>query len=117
MPPADSGLRGHLLIRVEEASGKTQKDQFTWDTSSSTNFEAFIKGSSSRARYGCWGRALLLCALLTRLPCRPLAVEIRGGAYNVKVAISLVSEAYVRFADLFTCARFFARRRNPPKRR
>lgn len=39
----DPSVRGHLLIRIEEASGKTQRDLFTWDTSTSA-FEAFVKG-------------------------------------------------------------------------
>ena len=45
--PFEPGVRGYLLIRVEEASGKTQKDLFTWDTSSSA-FEAFVKGEKQR---------------------------------------------------------------------
>ncbi|GAX76944.1 hypothetical protein CEUSTIGMA_g4391.t1 [Chlamydomonas eustigma] len=54
--PSENGVRGHLLLRVEEASGKTQNgDHFVWDTSASANFEAFVK------------------------------VEIRGGVHNVKV--------------------------------
>lgn len=37
--------RGYLLVRVEEASGKTQRgDLFTWDTTSGS-FEAFVKGA------------------------------------------------------------------------
>jgi len=36
-------VRGYLVIQVEEASGKTQKDQFTWDTNIGSAFEAFVK--------------------------------------------------------------------------
>ena len=38
-------VRGQLLVKVEEASGKTNNEQFVWDTASSTAFEAFIKGA------------------------------------------------------------------------
>ncbi len=38
-------MRGTLLVKVEEASGRTLKDQFTWDTSGSGLFEAFVKGA------------------------------------------------------------------------
>lgn len=44
---ADPIIRGYLILTVEEASGKTQKDQFTWDTSAGGPFEAFVKGMSS----------------------------------------------------------------------
>lgn len=41
--------RGYLLVRVEEASGKTQRgDLFTWDTTSGS-FEAFVKGAPHSA--------------------------------------------------------------------
>ena len=40
-----SGIRGHLLIRCEEANGKAPSQNFVWDTSS-TAFEAFVKGKS-----------------------------------------------------------------------
>ena len=36
--------RGYLVLTVEEASGKTQKGQFTWETTTSQLFEAFVKG-------------------------------------------------------------------------
>lgn len=35
-------IRGYLIINVVEASGKTQRDQFTWDTNSGA-FDAFVK--------------------------------------------------------------------------
>lgn len=39
----EAGVRGYLLIRVEEANGRTQDGgAFTWDASSSA-FEAFVK--------------------------------------------------------------------------
>lgn len=39
-------VKGYLILTVEEASGKTQKDQFTWVTNigSEGPFEAFVKG-------------------------------------------------------------------------
>ncbi len=40
--------RGYLIITVEEATGKTQRDQFTWDTNAGA-FEAFVKGECSKA--------------------------------------------------------------------
>lgn len=47
-------VRGTLLIQVEEASGKTQRDQFSWDTSVQERpFEAFVKGEKrGRSRGG-----------------------------------------------------------------
>ncbi|EFJ51027.1 hypothetical protein VOLCADRAFT_120532 [Volvox carteri f. nagariensis] len=35
--------KGYISIVVEEATGKTQRDQFTWDTNAGA-FEAFVKG-------------------------------------------------------------------------
>lgn len=36
-------VRGYISIIVEEATGKTQRDQFVWDTNAGA-FEAFVKG-------------------------------------------------------------------------
>eukprot|EP00798_Chlamydomonas_sp_ICE-L_P001514 gene1514-32892_t len=53
---SQDGIRGHLIVRVEEGSGKTQAQggEFTWETAAGSTFEAFMK------------------------------VEIRGGSQNVK---------------------------------
>ena len=41
-----SAVRGHLLIRVEEASGKTNGGQFVWEQSAGeSHLEAFVKGN------------------------------------------------------------------------
>jgi hypothetical protein len=39
---------GYLILTVEEASAKSQKDQFTWELAGSQQslFEAFVKGRS-----------------------------------------------------------------------
>mmetsp|Transcript_29159 Transcript_29159/g.74399 ORF Transcript_29159/g.74399 Transcript_29159/m.74399 type:complete len:233 (-) Transcript_29159:390-1088(-) len=47
-------IKGYLILTVEEASGKTSRDQFTWDTNVGSTFEAFVK------------------------------VELRGGSRNIK---------------------------------
>lgn len=38
-------VKGYVSIVVEEATGKTQRDQFTWDTNAGA-FEAFVKGKT-----------------------------------------------------------------------
>jgi hypothetical protein len=49
-PQAEEKVLGHLVLVVEEASGKTQKEEMTWDTSPAggLTFEPFVKGRSSR---------------------------------------------------------------------
>lgn len=37
-------VRGYLILRIEEASGRTKKDEFVWDTNVESEFQAFIKG-------------------------------------------------------------------------
>lgn len=68
-------IRGYLTLRVEEASGKTQKDQLIWDTTPAGGlpFEAFVK------------------------------VELRGGVRNVKAQThkqSLVDDTVTWQEDL-----------------
>jgi hypothetical protein len=45
-------IKGYLILKVEEASGKTQQDQFVWDTAAGA-FEAFVKGEL-RVRSHAW---------------------------------------------------------------
>ena len=42
-----SAVRGHLLIRVEEASGKTNGGKNVWEASADgeSHLEAFVKGN------------------------------------------------------------------------
>mmetsp|Transcript_18208 Transcript_18208/g.47538 ORF Transcript_18208/g.47538 Transcript_18208/m.47538 type:complete len:213 (+) Transcript_18208:96-734(+) len=47
-------VRGYLVLRIEEASGRTKKDEFVWDTNVEGEFQAFVK------------------------------VDLRGGSRNVK---------------------------------
>eukprot|EP00983_Pelagomonas_calceolata_P106726 1159266-Pelagomonas_calceolata.AAC.1 len=37
-------VRGYLVLRIEEASGRTKKDEFVWDTNVEGEFQAFVKG-------------------------------------------------------------------------
>jgi hypothetical protein len=39
-------VRGYLVLRIEEASGRTKKDEFVWDTNVESEFQAFVKGES-----------------------------------------------------------------------
>lgn len=50
----DPAVKGYLILRIEEASGRTKKDEFVWDTNVESEFQAFVKG----------GRAVWLLLLL-----------------------------------------------------
>lgn len=46
-------VRGFLVLRIEEASGRTKKDEFVWDTNVESEFQAFVKGGCAVWVGGC----------------------------------------------------------------
>lgn len=75
-------VKGHFIINVAEASGKNKEDQLVWDP----NFvEGFVKGMiDGLLRIEIMElQARLVFRSLSLVQC--VAVEIRGGAKNVKV--------------------------------
>ncbi len=44
----DAPVRARLVLRIEEASGKSKTGPMTWDTTASMGlpFEAFVKGTA-----------------------------------------------------------------------
>ena len=43
--PFEPGVKGYLILRCEEANGRTGGDRFVWDAAQgSASFEAFVKG-------------------------------------------------------------------------
>lgn len=47
MASAQEVVKGYLIVNIEEASGKTSRDHFTWDTNIGSPFETFVKGAAS----------------------------------------------------------------------
>ena len=45
--PFEQGVKGFLILRCEEANGRTEGDRFVWDAAQgSAAFEAFVKGEN-----------------------------------------------------------------------
>ena len=92
-------MNGYLLLRIEEACGRTKKDEFVWEKDSE-DFQAFVKGklgpglilhhltlqhkhATSRQLIHLWW-LLDTCILYFT---SSAAVDLRGGAQNVKVGL------------------------------
>jgi hypothetical protein len=69
------GLRGYLIITVEEATGKTQRDQFTWCGARKLQHEALPTGSPREHSH------ISLFSLLLLLLCR----DTNAGAFEAFV--------------------------------
>jgi len=41
---SSEAIRGYLVLRIEEACGRTKKEEFVWDTNIESEFQAFVKG-------------------------------------------------------------------------
>jgi hypothetical protein len=87
-------VKGHLVLKVSEASGKNKSEQYVWDYPD--GFEAWVKGIVETIAM------FSLLLMLSNLPCCH-AVEIRGGPRNVKVQQLCIKVASSRI-KLNNCA-------------